>query len=66
MVKYPYLRAEMAMHGDNQTKLAELLGLKPCVVSLRLNGKTKWTLEEIKTVCGYYNKTVEYLFKEEK
>lgn len=66
MVKFPYLRAEMILHGDNQKRLAEALGLKKDLVSMRLSGKTKWRLEEIIAICKRYNKNIEYLFKEEK
>lgn len=66
MVKYPYLRAEMVLHGENQGKLAEVLGIKQSVLSMRMSGKSEWKLEEIKKVCKHYKKTVEELFKEEK
>lgn len=66
MIKYPYLRAEMVLHGENQGKLAKVVGIKQSELSMRMSGKTRWTLDEVKTICKHYKKTVEELFKEEK
>lgn len=62
-ITYPELIGEMAKHGDNQKKLAELLGITNASVCRRLSGKSKWTIGEIDILCKHYNKNYHELFR---
>lgn len=61
--KYPNLMAEMGRYGITQTSLGKYLGLAQEVVSNRLAGKSKWSLEEVEKLCEYFEKDYNYLFK---
>ena len=51
------LRAQMARHGDNNTELAEALGVSLSGISNRLNGKQAFTLAEVQIIIDRYNLT---------
>ena len=60
---YPELIGEMAKRGENQSTLAELLGITPVSINNKMAGRTKWTLSEMIVISNYYNKDKEELFK---
>lgn len=65
-IVYSNLRAEMARHNLGITDIAKKLGLTRETVSKKLSGKSKITLDEameIKKIL-FFDKNVEYLFKE--
>jgi hypothetical protein len=44
--------------------MSKLLGLTPCTFSRKINGKSKWTLEEINKALEIFSgSTIPYLFK---
>ena len=61
---YPNIRLEMFNHDEQQKDLAELLKISETEISLKLHGKRKFKLEEIKTLCKHYNRDVCELFYE--
>lgn len=62
-VPYSGLLSTMAMYGHNQADLARLLGVKPSAISNLLHNHRKWNIEYINTICDYYQKPYEELFK---
>lgn len=63
-VKFAGLAAEMARYGDTLTKLSEITGVSESGLSKRMNGLISWGICEIDTICSYYQKSYEELFKE--
>ena len=53
------LKAQMALHGDNGSDLAEALGIAQSGLSNRLNGKQPFTLAEVQIIIERYNLTPE-------
>ena len=49
-----------------QKDLADLLEITECEMSLKLHGRRKFKLEEIKTLCKHYNRDVNELFYEKR
>lgn len=64
VIKYPNLLAEMARCGDTYTALSEVVGMSVSAVARRLNGTVEWSKSEIDTICDYYGKSYDYLFKQ--
>ena len=65
-VRFPKLLEKMKSNGDSQKDISDLLGLKfQEQVCRRLYGKNEFKINEIITLCKYYNTNVEELFKEE-
>lgn len=62
---FPNLRAEKARRGDTLETLGALLGLSPPSVARRLSGQIAWSIDEIDTLCNYYNMPYENLFARE-
>lgn len=60
---FPELIGEMAKRGENQTTLAELLGITTGSINNKMAGKTKWTISEMALISNYYNRDKEELFK---
>ena len=48
------LKSKMAWVGDNQTKLAEILGITKSTLSLKLSGKRGFTQSEMNTIIERY------------
>lgn len=63
VVKFPNLVSEMARNGETQKDLAEVINTDSAGISRRLNGLTKWTIEEVELICEHYNKGYYELFK---
>lgn len=63
VVKFPNLVSEMARNGETQKDLAEVINTDSAGISRRLNGITKWTIEEVELICEHYNKGYYELFK---
>ena len=47
-MKYPELRGRIRSRFRTQTAFAIAMGVSPCSVSKKLNGKTEWTAAEIR------------------
>lgn len=43
-----------AEHNIRQAEIAELLGIQIPNVSEKMNGKQKFTLEQVKILCNHY------------
>jgi transcriptional regulator with XRE-family HTH domain len=48
------LKSKMALRGDTQTKLAEVLGITKSTLSLKLAGKRDFTQTEMNTIIERY------------
>lgn len=63
------LKAEMKRYGVSQKDLAEIIGVFPSAISLKLNGKSPISLEEAGTIKKFFNEkfnsnfTLDYLFE---
>lgn len=55
------LRAEMRRHNKTNTDIGKILGISANSVSLKLNGKTPFTLEEIRRLANAFNCSLDYL-----
>ena len=53
------LKAVMIQNGDNQTRLAEAMGLPQSAISLRINGLVEFKQSEINFIRKRYNLTDE-------
>lgn len=62
---YPNLNAEMSRLGIEQKDIANCICKGQDAVSLKINGKRSWTLEEAKKIKEKFfpNMTIEYLFE---
>lgn len=62
---YPYLRGEMAMRMCTASKMAKELEISSSTLSLKLNGKYPFTLDEAKKIKKLLGteKTLDELFK---
>lgn len=62
---YPNLNAEMSRLGIEQKDIAKCINKGPDAVSLKMNGKRVWLLEEAKKIRKtFFNTlTIEYLFE---
>lgn len=64
--RFPVLIKKMNSNNDNLKSIMNLLGLNfQEQVWRRLYGKNEFKVNEIITLCKYYNTNVEELFKEE-
>lgn len=49
--------------GIKQKEIADLIGISRCHVSLKLNGKEPFTLEQVKFLCEHFQISAdEYFF----
>lgn len=64
---YHNLEVEMAKARKTQNELAQILGITPGTLSLKLNGKSELSLKECITIkyALHSEKTIDYLFSEE-
>lgn len=54
------LRAQMALHGDNDTSLARYLGIARCTFSAKLNESNReFTVREISRIARRYSLNAE-------
>jgi len=60
---YPNIKAELARKGFGLQELADLLDLSIGSISKRMNGKVKWTTEEVDSIISMTGREYEYLFK---
>ena len=62
-------RSVMALNGQNQNDVAELLGITPVSVSRKLNGESNFTQDEIMKLASTWELTgelmVDIFFKEQ-
>lgn len=63
---YPEIRRGLFEKDEQQKDLAELLNLTESEISLKLHGKRKFKLEEIKLLCSHFEKDVNELFLEQR
>lgn len=61
-MKFANLKGEIAKKGDNLESLAKLLDCSIATVHNKLEGKTEWSLREIKILCDYFKKDYYELF----
>lgn len=61
---YINLYAEMSKKRMTQGDIAKVLNRSSKAVCLKLNGKTDFTITEIKILCKIFDCTFEYLFEE--
>lgn len=54
MAKILSFKGWMAEHNIRQAEIAELLGLSIQSVNLKVNGKTNFSLPQIRTICEEY------------
>lgn len=55
MAKVLKFKAYCAEHEIKQKEIADVLGIKSVSnVSLKINGKQPWTLEQVQTLCQHY------------
>lgn len=55
------IRAEMRRHNKTNNDIGKLLGISANAVSLKLNGKTPFTLDEIRKLADEFNCSLDYL-----
>lgn len=62
---YPNLNAEMSRKKIEQKDLAKCISKGQDAISLKMNGKRCWLLDEVKAIRNTFfpNLTIEYLFK---
>ena len=48
------LRACMALAGESQERVAEVLGVTRPAVTARLAGRTRWTVSEVEVLADHY------------
>ena len=65
--KYPNLRAEMSRIGIKQGDIAKLLGVGEITVSKKMNGKSKFTIDEAFLIKKTFfpDFTIDYLFSDD-
>lgn len=61
---YPEIRRGLFEKEEQQKDLAKLLNLTESEISMKLHGKRKFKLEEIKLLCQHFEKDVNELFYE--
>lgn len=55
------VRALSAWKRETQADLGEVLGISPVSVAQRLNGRLKWSLEDVQRLCSHYGVTYDQL-----
>ena len=55
------LRAEMKRYGKTNSDVGKILGISTNSVSFKLNGKSPFTLDEIKKLADEFNCSLDYL-----
>lgn len=63
------LKSQMVRHGDNQKDLAEVLGVTPTTMSMKLQGKAPFKLHEANLIAERYgldDEQVRLIFFDEK
>ena len=50
---YSKLLGLLKERGVNQAELAEVIGISPTTLSLKINGKADFKLSEIKRICSF-------------
>lgn len=62
------IKSVIAKHGETQGDLAEAIGLTPSALSLRVNGKVRFSLNEVNRIRKRYKlspeETVDIFFDE--
>lgn len=62
MLKLQTIKAEMARNSITGLKLAELLGLSPTTLYLKLGGKRDFTANELGKLSKILNKEVNFFY----
>ena len=55
MTDTTYLKVKMTIKGVTNRELARILGISECNFSRKLNNRTNWSVDQIKTVSKYLN-----------
>jgi len=63
---YLNLKAEISRKNMTVKALAQLLGMRYCTLTGKINGKAPFTIDEAFRICEVFEGcTIEYLFKKE-
>lgn len=55
------IKKQLLIHGTKQKKICEILGENKTRVSKKINGKTAFSIEEVKIIAKFFNMTVDEL-----
>ena len=62
--RFPILRREMQLQGYTVKSLAQRIGIAESSLRNKMDGTTKFYLEESRLISRLLNKTVDYIFNE--
>lgn len=57
-------KAWLVNNGISQTELAKLLGVSFTAVNAKVNGRSQWTLPQVKKICTKYNLSADIFVRE--
>lgn len=58
-------KAWLVENHIKQKELCELLGISMTMVNAKVNGRSPWTLEQIKKICKKYSISADIFLREE-
>lgn len=58
-------KAWLVEHGITQTSLAKTLGVSLAITNAKVNGRSRWTLDQIRTICKTYGVSADIFLREE-
>lgn len=61
-VFYVNLEKERIIHKENKSDVAKLIKTNYKSLAKKMNGISKWTIDDIETLCNHYDKDYYYLF----
>lgn len=53
----------LVTHGIKQKEVARLLGITDSMLSQKFNGRSEFTLKQIRTICDHYKVSAEIFLK---
>lgn len=56
------IRVLMLSQGENQKTLGDAVGIKPAMLSKKLNGTCRFSIEELRRILKHYRVTPDQLF----
>jgi predicted transcriptional regulator len=62
MVKYPKLKALLCEKGLTQQEFSKIIGIGYDAFSFKINGKRKFTIDEIEKILKFFQKSFEEIF----
>lgn len=57
------LKGILIINGMTQQDLANILNLSASTLNFKINGKTEFTLTEVKKISHYFNMNIEEIFE---